>query len=201
MRAVIGLLMVGLLGSSQAALAQTSQAAAKPAHTPEDFAQAMKAAPCPEGQVRNEDGGDCRPEIGTRGFNLGAKARPHAPAPVARPAPGPSLLDDLLITFHSGSAQLTPDGQAEVKSFGAAMTMPWLAKRRFEIAGHTDASGSSDRNLALSQARAESVLNFLVANGVDRGRLQARGYGSDGLALPNAPRDPANRRVEARSLN
>ena len=193
--------MVGLLGSSQAALAQTSTQVAKPARSPEDFAQAMKAAPCPEGQVRSDDGGDCRPEVGTRGFNLGAKARPRAPAPAAKPAPGPSLLDDLLITFSSGSAQLTPDGQAEVKSFGAAMTMPWLAKRRFEIAGHTDASGSKKKNLALSQARADAVVDALVAQGVDRSRLESKGYGADHLAVPTAPRDPANRRVEARSLN
>jgi hypothetical protein len=31
--------------------------------------------------------------------------------------------------------------------------------------------------------------------------LEAKGYGSTELALPSAPRDAANRRVEARSLN
>ena len=79
--------------------------------------------------------------------------------------------------------------------------MPWLSKRRFEIAGHTDAGGSKKKNLALSQARADAVMGLLVANGVDPSRLEAKGYGVEDLAVPSAPRDAANRRVEARSLN
>ncbi|HEX4181226.1 MAG TPA: OmpA family protein [Caulobacteraceae bacterium] len=198
MRLVTGLLVLGLACSSGSAFAQVT----KPAHSPEDFAEAMKNVPCPDGQVR-DDGGACQPEVGTRGFNLGAKSHPR-PAPSvakAKARPGRSLMDDLVITFHSGSAELTPEGQAEVKSFGEAMLMPWLAKRRFEIAGHTDASGSKKKNIALSRARADSVLDALVAVGVDRSRLEAKGYGSEQLAAPSAPRDPANRRVEARSLN
>ena len=194
MRLAAGLLMMGLVCFGGTTTAQTPS----PVHSPEDFAQAMKDTPCPEGQAR-DNGGTCVAEIGTRGFNLGARTH-SKPAQAAKPAK-PSLLDDLSINFDSGSAKLTTEGEAEVKSFGIAMMMPWLAKRRFEIAGHTDASGSKRKNLALSQARADAVVEALVAQGVDRARLDAKGYGSDRLALPNAPRDPANRRVEARSLN
>jgi OmpA-OmpF porin, OOP family len=198
MRAMTGLLAFGLVCWAGDALAQAS----KPAHSPEDFAQAMKAVACPDGQTR-DNGGACQPDIGTRGFNLGVKPRPRQASGggAIKSAPQPSILDDLLVTFHSGSSQMTPEGQAEVRNFGVAMMMPWLAKRRFEIAGHTDASGSKKKNLALSQARADTVMNFLVDLGVDRSRLEAKGYGSERLAVPNAPRDPANRRVEARSLN
>jgi outer membrane protein OmpA-like peptidoglycan-associated protein len=194
---------LALLGG--AALAQPP----RPVHSPEDFAQAIKEAPCDDGQAR-DNGGACIPAAaGTRGFNLGAKARPRRTQTggegggvAARTASAtPSMLDDLNITFHSGSAEMTPEGQAEAKSFATALQMPWLSKRRFEIAGHTDISGSRKKNLVLSQARADAVADFLVAQGVDRARLESKGYGSEGLATPSAPRDPSNRRVEARSLN
>ncbi len=50
----------------------------------------------------------------------------------------------------------------------------WTA---IEIGGHTDAVGADDKNLALSQGRAEAVLEALVKNGVARERLTAKGYG------------------------
>ncbi len=203
MRASITVLIFGFACVSGGAWAQQP----RPLHSPEDFAKAIQEVPCDEGLTR-DNGGVCRADgASTRGFNLGAKARaahkasPGAAQPARVASASASMLDDLRITFRSGSAEMTPEGAAEAKSFAAALTMPWLSKRRFEIAGHTDASGSTRRNLALSQARAEAVLDLLVANGVDRSRLEAKGYGSTELALPNAPRDAANRRVEARSLN
>ena len=203
MRATISLILLGLACSGATAFAQEPS----PQRSADDFAKAIRQAPCDNGEARDEDG-LCAT---TRGFNLGARpgaarAAPRRGREVAnatqpmRPAV-PSALGDLRITFRSGSADMTPQGRAEAKSFASALLMPGLAKRRFEIAGHTDASGSKDHNLVLSQARAEAVMNYLVANGVDRSRLEAKGYGSDNLALPSAPRDPANRRVEARSLN
>ena len=215
MRSAIITMSVAFVCLGGAAMAQ----APHPAHSPEDFAKAIQQAPCDEGQTR-DNGGECRPEApGTRGFNLGvhprsgqtapagasARARDSVPGSIARPTrlatAAPSMLSDLSITFHSNSAEMTPEGEAEAKSFAAALTMPWLSKRRFQIAGHTDASGSRKHNLTLSQARADAVMNLLVANGVDRSRLEAKGYGSDDLAIPSSPRDAANRRVEARSLN
>lgn len=208
MRATVSLMLLGLVCASGPAFAQP----ASPQRSPDDFAKAIQEAPCDSGQDRDQDG-LCPAAENTRGFNLGARAASGgAPPRRTRPAPAAarpaqvtaaslSTLSDLRITFRSGSAEMTSQGQAEARSFAQALLLPSLARRRFEIAGHTDASGSAQHNLELSQARAESVLNFLVANGVDRSRLEARGYGSDDLALPGAPRDPANRRVEARSLN
>jgi outer membrane protein OmpA-like peptidoglycan-associated protein len=212
MRVTASTLLLSLFCSTSVALAQEPT----PQRSPDDFARAIAAAPCDNGQDRDQDGlcpsASEPPGETTRGFNLGARAgspsppqrRPAHPAPAHRPQVTPAslaTLGDLRITFRSGSAEMTSAGRAEARSFAAALMLPSLARRRFEIAGHTDASGSAEHNLALSQARAESVLNFLVSSGVDRGRLEARGYGSEDLALPNAPRDPANRRVEARSLN
>jgi outer membrane protein OmpA-like peptidoglycan-associated protein len=152
-----------------------------------------------------------------RGFTLfsGSMAKPQAPAPrtattaavkeVRSVQPSQAgrcgLLCDLKVNFRPGSAVLTADSEAKLSKFADALRDPTLSRRRFEIGGHTDASGSAEKNLALSQARAESVKTFLVAHGVEASRLQARGYGAEGLAVPDQPRDPRNRRVEARVLN
>jgi len=46
-----------------------------------------------------------------------------------------------------------------------------------EIAGHTDNKGADEYNLNLSQGRSQSVVDYIVSQGVDRNRLTAHGYG------------------------
>ncbi len=69
---------------------------------------------------------------------------------------------------------------------------------RVEVAGHTDSQGSDEYNLKLSQARAESVMEYLTARGIDPARLIATGYGETQPISTN--RIPSgrekNRRVE-----
>ncbi len=46
-----------------------------------------------------------------------------------------------------------------------------------ELSAHTDRKGSDDYNNRLSQRRAESVVNYLIKGGIEKGRLVAVGYG------------------------
>jgi peptidoglycan-associated lipoprotein len=46
-----------------------------------------------------------------------------------------------------------------------------------ELAAHTDRKGSDEYNMNLSQRRAQSVVDYLIAGGIDKERLTAVGYG------------------------
>ena len=190
-------------------------------------ADAAPPAPggCENGEER-DDTGACPLVEGSdsksRGFTLfsGSMNRPQGPAPQAAPTPAAKAVAqvrpasaavgdtfkcgvacDLKVNFRPGSTALTADSEARLAKFAESLRDPTLARKRFEIGGHTDASGGAEKNRGLSQSRAEAVRAFLVAHGVPSSRLEAKGYGAEGLAFPGQPLDPRNRRVEARALN
>jgi outer membrane protein OmpA-like peptidoglycan-associated protein len=107
---------------------------------------------------------------------------------------------DLNIAFEFNSSDLQPQAAAQLKQLRSALTSESLLKDRFMVAGHTDARGSAQYNQQLSTRRAVAVKRYLVDNGIGAERLQAVGYGSEHLALPDRPEDPSNRRVEIRNL-
>lgn len=72
------------------------------------------------------------------------------------------------------------------------------SKISIEIAGHTDSKGSDTYNENLSQGRSQSVVDYLVSQGIDRERLQAHGYGESKPIDSNETEEGRanNRRVE-----
>ncbi len=54
------------------------------------------------------------------------------------------------------------------------------------VEGHTDDRGTRDYNLALGERRAVSVKNYLIANGVDAGRIRVISYGKERPAVVGA---------------
>jgi outer membrane protein OmpA-like peptidoglycan-associated protein len=68
------------------------------------------------------------------------------------------------------------------------------------IEGHTDATGVREKNVALSQARAEAVKAYLVGKGVAASRIGTRGFGEENPVADNGTADgrAQNRRVEIR---
>jgi outer membrane protein OmpA-like peptidoglycan-associated protein len=66
------------------------------------------------------------------------------------------------------------------------------------VEGHTDSTGSAAHNKKLSDQRAQSVIQVLSSDGVDRSRLTSKGLGEDKPIQPNSTADgrAQNRRVE-----
>lgn len=79
------------------------------------------------------------------------------------------------ILFQTGSAKL------QTKSFKGLNEVAQIMKDNpgmsLSIDGHTDNVGNDDKNMALSQSRADAVKTYLVSKGVDAGRITATGYG------------------------
>jgi OOP family OmpA-OmpF porin len=105
------------------------------------------------------------------------------------------------VNFELNSAVLTADATQIL--LGVADALRGEPTLRAEIAGHTDSSGSDEYNQRLSQQRADSVLQFLANQGIDRSRLVARGYGESRPVTDNASAAgrERNRRVEFEVLN
>jgi outer membrane protein OmpA-like peptidoglycan-associated protein len=70
---------------------------------------------------------------------------------------------------------------------------------RIELSSHTDSRSGEDFNLALSQVRAQSAVDYLVSQGIAADRLVAKGYGETQLRIQNAQTEEehqTNRRTE-----
>ncbi len=79
------------------------------------------------------------------------------------------------VFFETGSAALRPESETELQQLKDLLEKNPSIKIR--IQGHTDNVGSASSNLTLSQARAKSVNDFLIARGISSNRLAAKGFG------------------------
>ncbi len=79
------------------------------------------------------------------------------------------------ILFQSGAAIIAASAAAELDAFAQALML--CPDGVVEVEGHTDSDGDDQRNMALSVARAEAVVNALIERGVSPDRLYAIGYG------------------------
>lgn len=107
------------------------------------------------------------------------------------------------ITFETGSAEIDMD-QAETLR-DVASSMQELLDRdpgeTFLIEGHTDAVGSDESNLILSDDRAEAVADLLTdAFGIPAENLVTQGYGERYLKIDTDGPERANRRVTIRRI-
>lgn len=104
------------------------------------------------------------------------------------------LLNARSIRFEEASAALHPASNILIDEVATALR-PCLGSI-IAITGHTDSAGTEPGNLALSLDRARAVREALVARGIPRDGLRAKGVGSSEPVKGLEPKDPANRRIE-----
>jgi OOP family OmpA-OmpF porin len=101
------------------------------------------------------------------------------------------------VQFDFDSDWILPESWETVARMADALHHPILLSNKFVIIGHTDAKGSREYNLALSERRAFSVMEMLVSTfGVDPRMLSAAGFGEEQLRDPQNPESGVNRRVQ-----
>ncbi|HLK58652.1 MAG TPA: phosphate ABC transporter substrate-binding/OmpA family protein [Chthonomonadaceae bacterium] len=118
------------------------------------------------------------------------------PKPIIKPEPPQTqvvLTKPVSILFPTGSAELDTNAKNvlddQVVTLAKSFSNSYL-----NIEGNTDNVGSTAANVALSERRAQAVVNYLVARGIDRNQLTAKGNG------PNKPM-ASNSTEEGRAKN
>ncbi|MBN2797897.1 MAG: OmpA family protein [Deltaproteobacteria bacterium] len=103
------------------------------------------------------------------------------------------------VQFVTGSADLNPHSSKMLDEVAAIMA-EHAELLKVEVAGHTDAQGEPEDNMALSESRAAAVKAYLVGKGISEERLQPVGYGETEPVQSNDTDEgrEANRRVEFR---
>ncbi len=142
--------------------------------------EALTLAPAPEPAEAPRVGQVTASEVGPLAQTLASR--------------GAAVLEGL--TFKTGASELGEGPFGALEALAA-----WLREdeaRQVLLVGHTDNEGDLDRNIALSRARAEAVLQALVeAYEIAPARLEARGVGFLAPRASNATAEgrEANRRV------
>ncbi len=112
---------------------------------------------------------------------------------VERDQQGRLILNMPAVTFATNSTNISPSLYPALTSVAKVVQQDLVAV----IQGHTDSTGDSEYNKQLSLKRAQSVMSYLVAQGVNAGDMAAEGYGAEYPIADNgtAQGRQANRRV------
>ena len=142
-------------------------------------------------------GGAVGAVIGSRMDQQAAEMQAALPgATVERVGEGVQLTFASGLLFDFDADQIKADARADLTKLAESLTK--YPDTQMWIVGHTDSEGSDDYNQALSQRRATAAWRFLVAAGVDHGRMQTAGRGEMEPIASNETADgqQANRRIE-----
>ena len=175
---------------------QTTGADGRYAFTLEDFKN-LKAVATSEGYITND-------------LNIAAPADEEAEsltttALCLNPVPKAIVLENVYYDYNKAS--LKPESYQSLDQLVDMLQQnPTMV---IEISAHTDNKGTEKYNQKLSEARAQSVVAYLVSKGIEASRLQAKGYGATQPIAPNTNDDGSdnpdgrqkNRRTEFKVIS
>src|SRR6185295_12788955 len=136
--------------------------------------------------ARAEEGGEGLPSSGSSTDSSSSDSSSSSSSEAA------SCTDSgVTVTFDVGSTKINNRGRSSLN--GVAKWLKTEDGRTAEVNGYTDDSGGSALNQELSQDRAQVVKTYLVAQGVEPGRIDATGHGES----EDRPADLDNTRAVA----
>ncbi len=102
----------------------------------------------------------------------------------------------LYINFETSKAEINPESQGIIEQVAKMMTLDNTLK--ISVEGHTDNAGNPKTNQKLSESRANAVMQGIIAKGISKNRLSAKGWGPTKPLADNNTEDAKarNRRVE-----
>ncbi len=124
------------------------------------------------------------------------EVRPVAMAEPAPPPAPPAIPGPYVVFFDFDKAELTD--QAKVVLANVARDAGSAKIERIFTSGHTDRAGADAYNDALAKLRVDVVAKYLIASGIDKGKILTADYGEDRpqVATPDGQVERKNRRVE-----
>ncbi|MBS0847856.1 porin OmpA [Citrobacter sp. JGM124] len=136
--------------------------------------------------IGDKDTVNARPDNGMLSVGVSYRFGQQEDAPVIAPAPAPApapevqtkhftLKSDVLFTFNK--ATLKPEGQQALDQLYSQLSSLDPTDGSVVVLGFTDRIGSEQYNLKLSEQRAQSVVDFLIAKGIPANKISARGMG------------------------
>lgn len=104
------------------------------------------------------------------------------------------------VFYEIDSWELKPESVEELNNL--AEVISYNREIVVEIGGHTDSTGTAAHNMALSEKRALSVVNYLIGKGISPERLRYKGYGNTTPIGDNVTSEGRrlNRRTEVRII-
>ena len=107
-----------------------------------------------------------------------------------------TALKNRIIEFESGSAILAASGMQILDEMAVALKR--VRGKKVKILGHTDSSGDADKNIILSQQRADAVKTYLIHKNIPAESLSTEGLGSNKPVADNTTVEgrKKNRRIE-----
>ncbi|MBU0728769.1 MAG: OmpA family protein [Proteobacteria bacterium] len=103
---------------------------------------------------------------------------------------------NLKVEFDINSFAVRPESSQILVELANAMKSQELQGQTFTINGHTDSVGSEEYNRNLSLSRAETIKQFLTANGIEEARIKTAGFGEENPLVENDT--PENRQLNRR---